>query len=193
MRRTLLTALVVGALLVVTLPAGAEPAGQPSDIEWPVFFITPEEDHGLVTFVDITRPAFCAWADDGFAGPPPVNELMTLTAKETGKGALVVRARALVDFEVWDLSGPPGPGTYCAEGLDEPWGTATGQLVLTDNDEEVSRTRNNSFGWNYQLAVTDREGVVWRSSFHVRFAFDRDGEFHIRARGFTLTRTGRPA
>jgi hypothetical protein len=196
MRRIVLMALVIAALALATTPATARSAphaGPPSDVEWPVFFITPDEDHGLVTFVNITRAAFCAWVDAGFAGPPPVNELLTLATKETGQGALVVRARAVVDFEVWEISGPPGPATYCADGPDEPWGTATSQLVLTDNDEEISGTRTNSFGWNYQLAVTDRDGVVWRYSFHARFAFDRDGEFHIRARGFTLARTGRPA
>lgn len=189
MRRTPVVVLSAVLVLASMMPATA---GPPDRVDLPVHFDTFDADNGLLTFVNITRDNLCAWAEGGFAGPPPVEQLITVKSKETGKGAVVDSLHAEVPFEIWSFDGVPSFETVCATELEGPWATGTGRVSWNDNDFFVSGTRTNTFGGSFQASVTDTDGVDWRYSFRLRFQISMDGEFIVRARNFTLARTGSP-
>lgn len=163
------TALAVALLLLVAMPAQADP---PENIEEPIFFIVPDTTYDMAVFWNITRADFCAWEAGGFPGPPPIEEPIDIRFKETGKGAMVASFQATRALELWhldtdaDLSGP------CRDTDDQigPAALGVARVEGNDNDVFVSGTRMNAFGDRGQGRLKADDGATWHYSwvFHAQ-------------------------
>lgn len=174
---------VVGAA-VAALTIGAAPAyaGPPDRAELDFFGISADEQNGLVVFMNISRDGFCAWAADGFAGPPPVAGLIPGQAHETGQGAVVGSLNGDVPVELWQVDDDVPPFVSPCEDTDDqegPW--AVGQLKWTanSNDFENSLTRTNVSGETIRGTVVDGDGGTWHYVATLRVQVDQDGAFRV--------------
>jgi hypothetical protein len=171
-------------------PAVADP---PERIEEVAIDAFPDLENRLAVFVNTTREDLCDWLESGAEGPPPGSVPISIQIKETQKGAVVVSGRGVVPIELWRLDEDVPPLIGACEDTDDqagPLATGTARVGFTDNDEDVSLTRANSFGGRLQATLTDAGGNTWRYINTYRFQIDRDGEFHVRAENFNLRWTG---
>jgi hypothetical protein len=175
--KTVRTAIVALLLIASAVPAHAEP---PEVLEEPIVLIVPDTTYDLAVFWNITRADFCAWEAGGFLGSAPLQELVEVMLKETGKGALVASFQATRVMELWhldadaDLSGP------CEDTDDQaaPAAVGTAQVGMNDNDLFVSGTRTNAFGIRGQGRLVGDDGSRWNYSFTFRARIDRQGTFN---------------
>jgi hypothetical protein len=185
-------ALFGAVTLLVTVAAIPAQAAPPEQTEEPIFLLFLDFENDKAAFWNITRDDFCAWEASGFAGPPPVQELVPASTHETGQGALVASFRATRPLELWNLDDPANPEAPCSDtdGQPGPWATGHVNASNTDNDLFASGTRTNSFGDVGQGTVYDNDGDRWHYSWNFRAHNDRDGEFSISAENFNLKKKG---
>lgn len=177
MRRLVGILAAASLVLMLTGPVAAQ-GGPPQRSQEPVFAIA-SDFSTYVLFANITADSFCAWEE----GPPPVEELITVQDKETGKGAVVASFRATVYAELWAVEGGD-PGAICA-GEGELLGTGTVHFLSTDNDLFVSGTRTNSFGGALHGTVRGEDGG-WSVSGQFRALITQDGEFRVLRESLTV-------
>ena len=187
MRRIAATLL---AALLLSLSATAALAKPPQQISEPLFINFPDPNNGVVVFWNITREDFCAWEATGFEGPPPVEQNITQTLIETGKGAIVSRWSATRSLELWTLNEDADFSGACADTDDstEPWATGSATVRANDNDLDVSGTRTNSFGDRGNGQVWDQTGERWSYSWVFRAHINRYGAFEVKVDRATLRR-----
>src|SRR5262245_26716487 len=99
-RAVLVAALAVLALGVTAQTAAAPPEQVELDDFFPAFAIV---DDRLALYVNISRDDLCAWEAGGFVGPPPVDQIVSVQLKETGKGAVVANFKGDLSVELWRL------------------------------------------------------------------------------------------
>jgi hypothetical protein len=190
MRRVLVVAAALLAAIVVAAPAHADP---PEQTEEPIFGVFPDLENGLAGFWNITREDFCAWQASGFAGPPPVIELVPATMHATGEDAVVTSFKGTRPIELWSLdSDVPPLGDPCSDTDEQsvPWATGTVHVTYTDNDFFASMTRTNVFGDRGQGTVFDADGAAWHYSWTSRYQLDQDGEFKVVVENVNLKKKG---
>jgi hypothetical protein len=191
MRRVLVATAAFLVAMVVAAPIHADP---PEQTEEPIFGVFPDLENGLAGFWNITRADFCAWQAAGFAGPPPVIELVPATMHETGQGAVAASFKATRPIELWALDSDvlPSLGDPCSDTDDQPapWATGTVHVTSTDNDFFASMTRMNVFGDRGQGTVFDADGAAWHYSWTTRLQFTQDGEFTVIVDRFNLKKMG---
>ena len=192
MRKRLMVLLVVAAMgiAILAVPAAAAP---PERTDEPIFLLFLDFENDKAVFWNITRDGFCAWEAGGFAGPPPVLELVPASTHETGQGVLVGSFKATRHVELWDIDDPLNPDAPCTDtdGQLGPWATGYVSASSTDNDLSGTRTRTNSFGDRGQGTVEDSEGSQWHYSWNFTALVDKDDEFKVAAENFNLKRIGR--
>jgi hypothetical protein len=179
MRR--LGVVATAAAVLTMLVAAPVAAGPPERVDEPIFGILLDEERELVVFLNIDRDAFCDWVADDFEGPAPVNELVEVKSKVTGKGAIVESFQTTMSVDLWALDPDAELEDACedTDAQESPWATGTLRVTSNDNDLEVSGTRMNSFGARGQGVVHDVDGNAWRLSFNFRAQITRDGEFRL--------------
>lgn len=190
-----LAALAIASIALTTV-AGSAQAAPPERSEEPIFELFPDFDNGVAMFWNITRDGFCNWADGGFAGPPPVIELIPASVRETGpSGELVAQYRGTSSVEVWLINDPENPVNPCVdtEGQDGPFASGEAMGQGNDNDLDNVGSRRNSFGVRGQGTVTDINGDDWHLNWTFRSQCDLDCmiDFTARAANVNLTRLGR--
>jgi hypothetical protein len=171
MRRAIAVVVAASLGLILAAPVAAQ-SGPPEQTQEPIFGVV-SDSSTYVLFVNITAEEFCAW---DFESPPPVVELVTVTQKETGKGAVVETFRATVYAELWAVEGGDLEA-ICGAGEGELLGTGTVFTVSTDNDLFVSGTRTNAFGATLHGTIHGDDGA-WRVSGSFR-ALVQDEEFRL--------------
>jgi len=190
MRRVLV---VVAAFLVALVAAAPVHADPPAQTEEPIFGVFPDLENGFAVFWNITREDFCTWQAGGFAGAPPVIELVPASMHETGKGAFVASYKATRPIELWALdSDVPPLGDPCSDTSDQsaPWATGAVHVTYTDNDLFASMTRMNVFGDRGEGTVFDADGAAWHYSWTSRFQFTQEGEFIVVHDDINLKKKG---
>ncbi len=188
MKRTLA---IAAALLVAVVGAAPVQADPPEQTEEPIFGVFPDFEHGLAGFWNITREDYCAWQASGFAGPPPVIELVPVVMHETGQGAVVASYNAMRPIELWTLDGSlPGGPCLSTDEHPAPWATGPVHVAFTDNDLFASMTRMNVFGDRGQGTVFDADGAAWHYSWTTRILFSQDGEVTFAVDNSTLKKKG---
>jgi len=189
MRRVLVAAAAVLVALVVAAPVHADP---PEQTDEPIFGVFADLEHGLAGFWNITREDYCAWQAGGFAGPPPVIELVPVTMHETGQGAVVTSFMGTRPIELWALDSDAAIEDPCLDTDDQPapWATGTVHVTYTDNDFFASTTRTNVWGDRGQGAVFDADGAAWHYSWTSRFQLDQEGQFRVLMDNFNLKKKG---
>lgn len=194
MKSRIVMMLAALALVVplVALPAGAQ---APDRVEEPFFTVFPSTEDGVVVFWNITRDKACDWFEGGFQGPPPVESLVGVQVKETGKGALVARFHHTAHIELWELNDPENMQNPCSDtdGQAGPWAQGAATVSATDNDLDVSGTRRNSFGDVGTGKVTDVSGASWHLSwtFRAHCSVDCETDFTVKADKVNLRPIGR--
>ena len=194
MRKRRLVAVLATALLmtVTALPAQADPPVQGVE---PFFTIMADVENGLAVFWNITRDGFCAWEAGGFAGPPPVIELVPGSFHETGKGALVGSFQAERPIELWTFDDDVPPlVSACGDTDDQsgPWATGVALVTGNDNDIAVTGTRTNSFGERGRGTVEDGDGDRWHYSwtFRATCTVDCEAGFSLKVENANLKKQG---
>ena len=190
-----LSALAI-ASLALTVVAGSVQAAPPERSEEPFFQLFPDFDDGIGVFWNITRDNFCAWAEGGFVGPPPVIQLIPVSVHETGaSGELVGQYRGTSSVEIWLLNDPDNPVGPCVdtEGQDGPFASGEAMGHGNNNDIDTVGSRRNSFGDRGQGSVTDINGDDWHLNWTFRSQCDLDCmiDFTNRAANVNLTKLGR--
>ena len=182
MRR--IVGILTAACLVLMLagPVAAQ-GGPPQRSQEPIFGVV-SDFSTYVLFINITAENFCAFVEAGdFESPAPVEDLITVQQKETGKGAVVQTFRATVYAELWAVEG--GDLEAICQGAGELLGTGTVFIVSTDNDLFVSGTRTNAFGSTLHGTVRGEDGA-WRVSGKFRALIAQDGEFRLLRDSLTV-------
>jgi len=190
MRRVLVVMAAVLVASVVVAPVQADP---PVQTEEPIFGVFADVEHGLAGFWNITRAGYCAWRASGFAGPPPVIELVPATMHDTGQGAVVTSYNATRPIELWALNNDVPPLSDPCSDTDEhpgPWATGAIHVTYADNDFFVSMTRMNVFGDRGQGTVFDAGGAAWHYSWTTRLQVTQDGEFRAIVGNSNLKKRG---
>jgi len=179
--------IVLLLVLAVQAPASAEP---PERTEAPWINVFVDDEHQLVVFWNITRADYCAWAESGFTGTPPVDRLIPTQFIETANGAVVVKFSATSTLELWALDADADFSGPCADTDDSsvPWAVGSAHVTANDNDLFVSGSRTNSFGDRGRGTVWDASGAGWRYSWTFRTLTDRDFESRAVVDRSTLTR-----
>jgi hypothetical protein len=190
-----LAALAIASIAFTTV-AGSAQAAPPERVEAPLFELFPDFDDGIAVFWNITRDDFCGWVDGGFAGPPPVQQLIPASTREAGpNGELVGQYRGTSSVEIWLINDPDNPVGPCedTEGQDGPFAVGEAMGQGNDNDLDNVGPRRNSFGVRGQGKVTDVNGDDWHLNWTFRNQCDVDCEvdFTPRAANINLTRLGR--
>jgi hypothetical protein len=178
MRRFAVITLAVGLLLTGAAPAGAAP---PEDPPGPV-----------IRFAEPFAVAFVDPADElvALGGPPPELGCFGLGFEDN-----------LAEFQIVEL--PSGPVKvlirddempiflYAVSSIDElcesvfdgaipePIATGTVQVVLTDNDADVSLTRANAFGYTATGTLVRADGTGCRFSATFRALITKEDEFRL--------------
>lgn len=168
---------------MISLAAMAEP-GPPARADFPIYYVFYDFEHDLSVLWNMTRDDLCLWADAGFAGDPPVQELVPIQVKSTGQGALVYSSHATRPIELW------GGGFDVLCDTASLWASGDAHATGSDNDIEVSGTRGNAFGDRAQGTVMDEEGGLW----HYSWAFtaqESPEDFNVRAENYTLKKLGK--
>lgn len=192
MKRVKRWAVLSAFLLVFTgaVPALADP---PEVLEEPIFGILLDLKYEVVVFWNTTRDDFCDWADGGFEGPPPIDEPVNISFKETGKGAVISPFRAVRHLEIWhldddaDLSGP----CEATDAQPGPLAVGNGRVGSSDNDLFVSGTRMNTFGHRGQGRLESADGTRWHYSWAFLAQIDRHDEFRVVVDHSNLRQLGR--
>jgi hypothetical protein len=181
--------ILVALLLVLTVPAPAM-AEPPERTEDPWMNVSLDVEHQLVAFWNITRADYCAWAESGFTGAPPVDRLVPSQYIETADGAVVAKFSATSTLELWALDADADFSAPCADtdGSSAPWAVGSAHLTGNDNDLFVSGSRTNSFGGRSRGTVWDASGAGWRYHWTFRALTDRDFESRAVVDRSTLTR-----
>jgi hypothetical protein len=175
-------AIALFSMLALAAPAVARPAA--TQEAW--FSIWPDVEHQLVVFFNIGRDDFCAWADSGFEGDPPVTKLLDGAFNQTPKGAVVFSVGGTSSLELWrmdpdaDLSGP----CTDTDGLHELFASGWAKYGYTDNDLshtfsvlELGLHRTDAFGENAQGKVVDTTGMAWNYSWVAHNVYDKNLDF----------------
>lgn len=161
MRRMVLLALLVAAL--VATPVVAKPVVSQGEA-WSIQLDT---ENGLVVFFNMGRDAFCAWADSGFAGEPPVTKLLAISESETPTGAIVSSVTGPSSLELWRLDADADFSGPCPDTDDssEPWAVGTASDRSHDNDlahddsvDVYGLSRTDAFGETANGRVVDATG-----------------------------------
>ena len=186
----------IGALVLMLagVPAQAAP---PLSLETDVQFTFYDFEHDLVAFWNITRGNYCMWADNEFAGDAPVEELVPIQIKFTGKddsGALVLSGHATRNLELWNLPGAD-TGDVCLDtaGENAAWASGTAHLTANDNDLTGTGTRRNAFGDRAQGRLVDAEGGLWHYSwaYTVQCSGFECEDVVVRTENYNLSKRGR--
>ena len=174
-------AIALLAMLAFAAPAAANP--QATRGAW--FSIQLDQENQLVLFFNIGRDDFCAWADSGFEGDPPVTMLLDGTFNETPTGAIVFSVAGTSSLELWRLDPDAELTGPCedTDGLHELFGSGSANYRYHDNDLDHFRSvfdlglaRTNAFGESGQGTVWDADGMGWHYSWTVRLVNDRTFE-----------------
>jgi hypothetical protein len=168
---------VMAAMLMVF---GVTPAqgGPPEVVELNLVHIRGDVEHEIVVFWNITRADLCSWVEGGFVGDRPVEALLPVSFKETGKGALVTTIRAERVTEIWHMADPEADNACSATaGESGPLATGRGLFLYSDNDFDVSGTRANAFGATLQSSLSGADGLTWHYSWVFRGLIDLSGDF----------------
>ena len=186
---------VLAIALLVTVTALPAQADSPVQFEEPFFNLRADVENGVAVFWNITRDDFCAWEAGGFAGAPPVIELVSVSSHETGKGALVGSFQAERPIELWNLDDDVPPlVSACADTDDqtEPWATGVASVISNDNDIDISGTRTNSFGERGRGTVEDGDGGRWHYSwmFRATCTVDCGDDFSLKVENANLVKQG---
>ena len=186
---------LVAVLAVFALGLTAQTAAAPPErVELNDFFpLFADVEDGLGLFVNIGRDDLCAWADGGFAGPPPVDQTVSVKLNETGKGAVVASFEGDLSIELWRFDPDVPPLVDPCVDTDEqsgPWATGTAFVQANDNDFDGSHTRTNSFGVRGQGTVEDASGGTWHLSWTTRYTVSKEDEFTARIEKFNLHPVG---
>ena len=173
--RTRVIALLAAAILMMAIPAQADP---PEVVELNLIHVRGDDEHEIVVFFNTTRNELCAWMDGGFVGPRPIDAPLPMRFKESGNGAVTAHIRAERVMEIWHMADPAAPDP-CSGTAGEPGPLAagTGLMLLTDNDWDVSGTRFNASGTSIQARLAGRDGSTWHYNWVFRGFIDLSGDF----------------
>ena len=174
-------ALIASLALLLTTAVAPAAAAPPEESEEPIFISFPDLTYNIAVFWNITRDDLCEWEDSGFAGPPPVVQLIPLRLNEVRSGAVIGSFNATSHLELWQLDADADLSGPCQDTDDStgPWATGSARVSGNDNDLFVSGTRTNAFGDRGQGSVVDAGGTEYHYSWVFQALIDRAGEFRL--------------